>query len=142
MAKKSKKKPKSGKKAAKDKVPEAAPGDVWDDPGPTRALTAAEADDEAEDAAEGDVWDDPGPTRALTAAEADHEAEEADAGDVHDDPGPTRTLPLAKGEEWEEQPTRQVPPAEVLDEIETVQALDRISEVKTEKVKKAPKKKR
>jgi len=168
-----KKKPKSGKGVeAKVKVPEANPFDVFDDPGPTRALTVPKPvgppiiqpwDDEVDqedvhddpgptralsaeprEVDEAEVYDDPGPTRALSA-----EPREVDEADVHDDPGPTRAMPLEEEPELDAGavhddpgPTRAVPPAKVLDEIETEMALGRISEVKEPVVKKKSKAKK
>jgi len=120
MAKKKQVMPKSGKKQAARGVPEANPDDIFDDPGPTRALPAVDGDDEPEEVAEGDVHDDPGPTRTLPLAKA---GDAAAAVDPMEDGVPTTTLPHA----------------EVLDEIEVATALGRIDEVKKPVVKK-PKK--
>lgn len=146
-----KKKQKSGKgAAAKAKVPEASPSDVFDDPGPTRALAVPKPvgppivqpwDDEADPH---DVYDDPGPTRALSA-----EPQQVDQADVHDDPGPTRAMLLEEEPELDAAlvhddpgPTKALPPAKVLDEIEDAMALGRIDEVKPLAVKKAKAKKK
>ncbi len=122
---------------AEEPAPRRARSPDWEPAGKAEAGDAGEAD-------AADVYDDPGPTKAVA---KDGEPEEAEEADVHDDPGPTKAVPLEEEPELDPSqvhddpgPTKALPSTRVLDEIETEMALGRISEVKELRPKKAKKK--